>query len=389
MGHVPMTVLVAFFFLLALSTLGYVTTPGQTLNSTKPLVENTSFIDEPFEVTPLLDSQSLSSNKLSPSTNYELKTPIRILYLPITWENHPEDGYKTVECDIPCSYTGELSDNSVLTADAVVYHIPMYTGSPDGVLEKMGLNRNTVYTVATSMEPTGYYTSQFDDVSSFDIEMTFRLTSDIPLVYFGFSRDILQPIENHAWEQREPAVVFVASHCISRSRREKLVQMLQEFVRVDSVSKCLNNIEWPSDIPRSDKLSLLRRYMVYLAAENCIEQDYVTEKVYDGLITGAVPIYLGAPNFDQFVPPHSVITVPENFTRGDVQRVAETVQKIFTDKKEYEKWTAFKSRPYEDDFVSRFNFTRTEPRCRLCRKIFAHRHEGYYWDQQQQQIVTL
>ena len=309
---------------------------------------------------------------------------IHLYYLPITWEgDHPEEAYQSIHCDVPCSYAGGLEDAIVLKADAVLFHLPVYSSGPDVVTQHMGINSRRLYTVAISMEPSGFYPSQFDNVSSFDFEMSFRMSSDIPTVYFGFGMDLLAALTDYSWENREPAIVFVASHCASSSRREKLVQMLQEHVRVDSLSSCMNNRDWPTDIDRSDKLSVLRRYMVYLAAENSIEPDYVSEKVYDGLIAGAVPIYLGAPNINEFVPQNSVISIPWNFTSADIAQVVKVIQTIFTDEREYEKWTSFKQRPYSDDFMRRFNFTRTDPKCRLCQRIFADKY-GYKWNKEKQ-----
>lgn len=51
----------------------------------------------------------------------------------------------------------------------------------------------------------------------------------------------------------------------------------------------------------------LRRYQFYLAFENTCEQGYVTEKVYNALDAGIVPVYLGAPDLDIYVPKGSVI----------------------------------------------------------------------------------
>ena len=332
-------------------------------------------------------STSLLDELSTAEATFTNSTPIHLYYLPITWERHPEDAYQPVDCDVPCLYADGVSEVVMGMADAVLFHLPMFSGEPQEIMQLMGAGSRKMYAVGLSMEPSGAYPSQFDSVSSFDIEMSFRLTSDVPMVYFGFWRDILQPIVEHPWEQREPAVLFMASHCSSVSGREKLVGMLQEHVRVDSISKCLNNREWPSDIPRSDKLSVLSRYMVYLAAENSVEQDYVSEKVYDGLIAGAVPIYLGAPNVGEFVPKGSVITISANFTSDDVARVAEIIQKIFTNKQDYMKWVAFKQHPLEDELVKTFNFTHVGPKCRLCRRIYADRN-GFQWDHRQQTFYT-
>ena len=49
--------------------------------------------------------------------------------------------------------------------------------------------------------------------------------------------------------------------------------------------------------------------MFTAAFEDSMAVDYVTEKVYDALHAGSVPLYLGAPNILEFVPPNSVINV--------------------------------------------------------------------------------
>ena len=55
---------------------------------------------------------------------------------------------------------------------------------------------------------------------------------------------------------------------------------------------------------------MLRRYPFYLALENSDEVDYVSEKVFHALEAGVLPVYNGAPNIADFLPPHSVIDVP-------------------------------------------------------------------------------
>ena len=40
----------------------------------------------------------------------------------------------------------------------------------------------------------------------------------------------------------------------------------------------------------------MHRHVIDLAFENSVTQDYVTEKLYDGLSTGAVTVVYGAPN---------------------------------------------------------------------------------------------
>jgi hypothetical protein len=40
----------------------------------------------------------------------------------------------------------------------------------------------------------------------------------------------------------------------------------------------------------------MQKHVIYLAFENSVTQDYVTEKLYDGLSAGCVTVAYGAPN---------------------------------------------------------------------------------------------
>ena len=303
--------------------------------------------------------------------------PIRI----VQWSGGRADGVMK-GCDIPCIHTVDKSEASLQKAAAVVFSIPSYGGEPKAALRG---KHTKALTVALSMESSEYYRRQ-KDLSDYDLTITCSFDSDLPVTYYGWGYDLLLNVSDWPWERREPAIVFIAKNCHSRNRRETLVRLLQKYVRVDSVSSCMNNHPWPADIPRTNKDDLQKRYLMYLAAENSVEKDYVTEKVYGGLINGAVPLYLGSPNIQEFVPTHSVIEVPADFTEVDVQRISETVKQIFTNKTVYEEWIEFKKHPYEERFKRKFSISRTHIWCRLCRKIFAMQN-GHGWDKELQEII--
>jgi len=54
-----------------------------------------------------------------------------------------------------------------------------------------------------------------------------------------------------------------------------------------------------------------KSYLFAATLENSYGLDYVTEKVFDALRAWTVPVYLGAPNIADFVPPNSVIFVSD------------------------------------------------------------------------------
>lgn len=110
--------------------------------------------------------------------------------------------------------------------------------------------------------------------------------------------------------------VFVASNCGPRNGRNEYVQALMNAgIKVDSYGSCLHNKNFnfsgDTHSPRA-KLEVIRRYKFYLAFENSNSLDYVSEKMFQALYMGVVPIYMGAPNVDEFLPdPMAAIKVTD------------------------------------------------------------------------------
>ena len=126
------------------------------------------------------------------------------------------------------------------------------------------------------------------------------------------------------WPADHALVAMFVGHCIGEMRGDYLGDLMASM-RVDSYGACFNNINisakqkvaavaapalpcegcgWPY---RKEKLELFKSYPFAIAFENTNCYDYVTEKLYDVLLAGAVPIYMGAPNVDEWVPAGSYI----------------------------------------------------------------------------------
>jgi alpha-1,3-fucosyltransferase 10 len=74
-------------------------------------------------------------------------------------------------------------------------------------------------------------------------------------------------------------------------------------IHVDSYGRFMRTRELPCpDQGPKTKLAVIGHYKFCLALENAIEDDYVTEKFFEPLLAGTVPIYRGAPNVAQFAP---------------------------------------------------------------------------------------
>ena len=81
---------------------------------------------------------------------------------------------------------------------------------------------------------------------------------------------------------------------------------------------------------RGRKRQLLRkedgliRYRYSVAIANSCTDSYITEKFYDCIITGCVPLYYGAPNVENYFPDKSFISLPIN----DVQKCIQIIQTL-------------------------------------------------------------
>jgi hypothetical protein len=57
-----------------------------------------------------------------------------------------------------------------------------------------------------------------------------------------------------------------------------------------------------------DKLATMGSYRFSLCFENEKEvPNYITEKIFDSFAAGTVPVYLGAPNITDYVPPEAIV----------------------------------------------------------------------------------
>src|SRR6185503_6597714 len=99
-----------------------------------------------------------------------------------------------------------------------------------------------------------------------------------------------------------PLIAALISSNMDRSGRRTYIRELARHLPIDSYGKFMRNKSLPHDSWRPSKLEIISGYKFTIAFENSCTQDYVTEKFFDPLVAGSVPIYLGAPNVEEFAP---------------------------------------------------------------------------------------
>jgi hypothetical protein len=245
--------------------------------------------------------------------------------------------------------------------DVVVFHIP--TVIPPIRVPKYPRQR----WVGWSMESDVNYPllSSPAFMRQFDLTMTYRRDSDIWTPYFGprMLDRLLGPPRQKT--EAAPAVYF-ASNCQDRSGRQEYVRELMRYLQVDSYGCCLQNRTLPVDEGRETKLDIIARYRFTLAFENSISPDYVTEKFFDPLIAGSVPVYLGAPNVDDFAPGDRCFINAARFSGPE--ELARYLRCLSNDPDRYDRYLEWKTQGLRPGFLAMVEALRIHPVCRLCLK---------------------
>lgn len=139
----------------------------------------------------------------------------------------------------------------------------------------------------------------------------------------------------------------------------------------ESIIQCHRNSSLPGDDdPRwIQQRCVISHYKFYLAFENSQNQGYVTEKVWQALVMGAIPIYWGAPDIDEFLPdPDAVIRV-RDFKSS--RALAEYVRLLMGSSDAYLKHMKWRKKPLPESLRRVINSAVGGAACHLCDYVSA------------------
>ena len=277
----------------------------------------------------------------------------------------PPHAVKFDRCDVPCWFSPR--------------HVPL-VGSKT-VYDERG--RSTTF--MHSMEAEKHY-PQLKKIKPgvHDALSTTSFESEVPLPYFSWLEYSIQKPQVD-FDKAIKGAVFVARNCGSLNDREGLVKKLQQYIRVDSISSCLNNSPWPAGIKRSDKYGAIGRYLLYFAFENENSKHYITEKLWGGLESGSLPVYFGAPNIMEHVPMKAIIQV----THETVDTVGPLLKRLTENKEEYDRFHVWRKEPLPRQFVEKYQFTHVHGLCRSCRYNVCRHDNKCTWDQKNQKGIYI
>ncbi|XP_015930801.2 alpha-(1,3)-fucosyltransferase C [Parasteatoda tepidariorum] len=148
-------------------------------------------------------------------------------------------------------------------------------------------------------------------VNMFNWTMTYRSDSDIISQYGKFIRVRpskkldLQSLQ-WAFSNKTKSVVWMSSHCPTHGGRDDYVQELRKYIDVDVFGKCGDSV-CPPGKTESCLQDFSSKYKFFLAFENTICKDYVTEKFFRTMEYNMIPVVFGGAPYSKLAPPASFI----------------------------------------------------------------------------------
>ncbi|PLW12905.1 hypothetical protein PCANC_22509 [Puccinia coronata f. sp. avenae] len=305
--------------------------------------------------------------------------------------HHKGESHKEVQCDTPLEMvSGETEAHVVLwpSANSAV-NISEYNG------EKLRREKPGQLHGFWSLENAEYYpeveTARKElaagDPKAFDFEVTYRTTSDFPIPYaysfFDFRKRAL-PFDDR--RQDKIAAAFI-SNCSPHNNRTDILKNLIELLpgQIDSFGNCLKNADSHQVVQQlnlnpiipgkphrnlsrwDEKMRIISKYKFTISFENANEEDYVTEKYYQALSAGSIPIHLGltTDQFEKFKPsPNSALNVDDFKT---VKELANRVKQISNDRITFESMLAWKNLPFAERFSEIVGWGKIHEACRIAK----------------------
>ncbi|KAK9737244.1 hypothetical protein K7432_018486 [Basidiobolus ranarum] len=234
-------------------------------------------------------------------------------YAPCWLWTHTEGTNSLNICKNGIKYTLTSNYTEFRDADILYMDYPFYHGlykAPYWHLELMPPRlAHQRWIFKFGRESIGYYS--FVSLASFLQQFDFTLGS--PKELFDLSYPLQEISEDYALElahitpgiplDAKPTnyIAWMVGNCSPKNNRNEIIQELIEKINGHSYGKCHNNREIPKAIIEKYqsypadwewiKNNTLRPYPFSLVVENSNCIGYVTEKIYDALSSGAIPLY--------------------------------------------------------------------------------------------------
>ncbi|XP_058264327.1 4-galactosyl-N-acetylglucosaminide 3-alpha-L-fucosyltransferase 9-like [Hemibagrus wyckioides] len=202
---------------------------------------------------------------------------------------------------------------------------------------------------------------RFDAV--FNLTTNYRRDSDV-WVPCGRIIEISEKDKPFKIPPKDKLVCWIVSHWNPNFRRVKFFNELSKHIKIEAYGRHFNR-----HISSEEYRTIVSGCKFYLSFENSIHKDYFTEKLFNPLIIGTVPVVLGPSreNYEEFIPGDAFIHV-DDFKSP--QELAERLKFLDQNQEVYERY--FTWRQHFTAIRAHFGL---EHACRSCH--FIKRNKSY------------
>ncbi|KAK9958032.1 hypothetical protein ABG768_012214 [Culter alburnus] len=210
----------------------------------------------------------------------------------------------------------------------------------------------------------------------FNLTSSYRRDSDIPVPY-GWLSEATEEEKKYlsTIPEKSKLVCWIASNYNPNYKRSHYFTELVKYINVEThgghFNKRINNDEY---------VNLVSSCKFYLSFENSIHRDYITEKLFNPLNIGTVPVVIGPPreNYEQFIPSEAFIHV-DDFPSP--KELADHLRLLDQNKDLYMRYFTWR-----EHFVSKSSLFGFEHACWICDYIRKNKHykvvrdlNSWYW----------
>ncbi|XP_078282623.1 alpha-(1,3)-fucosyltransferase 7 [Rhinoraja longicauda] len=263
--------------------------------------------------------------------------------------NACQDLHATDDCVLTC-------DRSALErADVVVFHHQEIQANISSL--PLGARPPNQKWVWVSLESPSNTKNLRQLNGLFNWTMTYREDSDIFIPYGCL---ISRRQRDHVSIPEKPRLsTWIISNYHKKSRRAQLHLNLSKYMPIDVYGKSVRKY-----LKKTLLLPTISRYAFYLAFENSVHKDYITEKLWrNAFMAGSVPVVLGPPraNYERFVPADSFIHINDFPTE---EKLAKFLKALWQNRTRYEQYFSWRKR-----YTVKMHTDWTERFCTICTKF--------------------
>ena len=231
-------------------------------------------------------------------------------------------------------------------------------------------NPNQEWAMVLIESPVNVPGSRFLDLH-YNLSVTYRSDSDT-YSHYAYENELVWALNEEFDDKKDYLLnksefsVALISNCHDKSGRLQYIKEMRKYVPVTIFGRCGDPCPKNGDC----KEIVSKNYKFYLAFENSLCKDYITEKFFISLRYDIIPVVLGIGDYEKFIPKSGFINVLDYASPKELSEHLIYLSNNSTAYNSYFKWKKYVKRR------SNKSINVNEDICELCIKLHADSYNG-------------